>query len=81
MTDLAEIAGAIGGVLQIPGLWTPLTGTLIASVELCITFWGSAESGAAMLLGAVGASLALLGPGAYSVDAFLFGRKSIVREG
>jgi uncharacterized membrane protein YphA (DoxX/SURF4 family) len=69
---------AIGaGVLLLVGLWTPLSGTLAAMLQLWIAFEGADQLRAVLLLAAVGAALAMLGPGAWSVDAHLFGRKRI----
>ena len=68
-------AGAAGFLLV--GLWTPVAGVLMAVAELCLTFSHPADPWSHILLGALGAALAMLGPGAWSVDARLFGRKRI----
>jgi uncharacterized membrane protein YphA (DoxX/SURF4 family) len=65
------------GVLLLVGLWTPLSGTLAAILQLWIAFDGAGPLRAVLLLAAVGAALAMLGPGAWSVDAYLFGRKRV----
>jgi uncharacterized membrane protein YphA (DoxX/SURF4 family) len=65
------------GVFLLLGLWTPLSGTLAAMLQLWIAFEGADQLRAVLLLAAVGAALAMLGPGAWSVDAHLFGRKRI----
>jgi hypothetical protein len=65
------------GVLLLVGLWTPLSGTLAAILQLWVAFEGADQLRAVLLLAAVGAALAMLGPGAWSVDAHLFGRKRI----
>jgi hypothetical protein len=46
-------------------------------VELWTAFSGSADPWTSMTLAALGVTLAMLGPGAWSVDARLFGRKHI----
>jgi putative oxidoreductase len=56
-------------MLLVAGLWTPVSGSLLAALVGDI------------LLAAIGAALALLGPGAWSVDARPFGWRRIdVRE-
>jgi uncharacterized membrane protein YphA (DoxX/SURF4 family) len=65
------------GVLLLVGLWTPFSGSLTAILQLGIAFQGAEQLRAVLLLAAVGAALAMLGPGAWSVDARLFGRKRI----
>ena len=69
---------AVGaGVLLLAGLWTPFSGTLAAVLELWIAFSGADHLRGVLLLAALAAALAMLGPGAWSVDAHLFGRKRI----
>jgi len=68
----------VAGILLIIGLWTPLSGSLVAAAELW--HWISvkpADPISNLLLGAIGAALALVGPGAWSVDSRLFGWKRI----
>jgi putative oxidoreductase len=72
----AAIAAAAGALLLV-GLWTPLAGTLIAIVETWAAFTHSANPVLSVMLAMLGASLAMIGPGAWSVDARLFGRKHI----
>jgi len=72
-----QLIGAALGTLLLAGLWTPLTGSLIAIVELWIAFTGSANPWIPIILAGLGASLAMVGPGAWSIDARLFGRKHI----
>jgi uncharacterized membrane protein YphA (DoxX/SURF4 family) len=57
------------------GLWTPIAGTLIAFTELWIAFSQHGDVWIPILFAALAAGLALLGPGAWSIDARLFGRK------
>jgi uncharacterized membrane protein YphA (DoxX/SURF4 family) len=74
--DLVE---AIGGTLLLAGLWTPVTGTFVAIDELWIAFLlhSSPQDGQwiHILLAVLTAGVAMLGPGAWSIDARLFGRK------
>jgi hypothetical protein len=69
------------GALLLLGLWTPVAGVLVALVEVCFLHLGTAHVRSSILLGAVGAALAGLGPGSTSIDARLFGRKRLdIRE-
>ena len=69
---------AIGvGSLLLAGLWTPVAGTLQAIIEAWIIFGRGGTPSIHLLLAALGVSLVMLGPGAWSVDARLFGRKRI----
>jgi len=65
------------GMLLVVGLWTPVAGTFVAMVEAWILLSHSGAPWPAVVLGILGASLAMIGPGAWSVDARLFGRKHI----
>jgi putative oxidoreductase len=66
-------AGA--GTLLLVGLWTPVAGAVIAATELWIVFSAGGNLHISIVLATLGASLAMIGPGAWSVDAHLFGRK------
>lgn len=68
-------AGA--AILLLIGLWTPLAGALIAVAELSLAVLHPAEAWMHVHFAAMGAALAMLGPGGCSLDARLFGRKRI----
>jgi putative oxidoreductase len=73
-TNLQSVAvGA--GTLLILGLWTPIAGTLVMLVEVCFLLLGTTHAQSNILLGALGAALAVLGPGIRSIDALRYGRK------
>jgi putative oxidoreductase len=74
---LLQGAAAATSALLLLGLWTPLAGLLQVSVELTSGFGhGSLDINHA-LLSALGLGLAMIGPGSWSLDARLFGRKRI----
>jgi uncharacterized membrane protein YphA (DoxX/SURF4 family) len=66
---------AVLAVFIMIGLWTPVAGALIAAVEVWSAVVCPGNPGTAILLATLGATLAMIGPGAFSVDARLFGRK------
>lgn len=72
-----QLLAAGAAVFLLVGLWTPVAGVLMAVAEVCLTFSHPIDPWRHILLGALGAALAMLGPGAWSVDAHLFGRKRI----
>jgi putative oxidoreductase len=63
--------------LLVAGVWTPVVGTLTATLELATAFWHPSDMWIHGLVGSLGVALALLGPGAWSVDAWLFGWRRI----
>jgi hypothetical protein len=71
------LAAAGAALLLLVGLWTPVAGVLVAVAELGLAWSHPAEPWTAVHLGILGAALAMLGPGGWSVDALLFGRKHI----
>lgn len=72
-----EVIGSVLGLFILAGLWTPAAGTLVAVVQVWIAFTGSGDALMAMMLAFLGGTLAMIGPGAWSIDARLFGRKRI----
>jgi putative oxidoreductase len=78
---IQQIIAVIAGVLILVGLWTPLAGALAMIVNLWIALTRysshSGDPSIPMLEAALGAALAMIGPGAWSIDARLFGRKHI----
>jgi len=54
--------------------WTPFVGTLIAVIELWIAVTHVSDPWISIMLATISATSAMLGPGAFSIDAVLFGR-------
>jgi putative oxidoreductase len=73
----AQAAAMLVGVFLLVGFWTPFMGAFQALIELWSAFSSSSETTVHLLLAALGISLVMLGPGAWSLDARLFGRKRI----
>jgi len=71
------LAAATGGIFLAIGLWTPLAATAVAIVEIWRIISQGGDRWLNVLLAAQCVALALLGPGAWSVDARLFGWKRI----
>jgi putative oxidoreductase len=69
--------GAAAGLLLVAGLWTPLAGILAALVEAWVAVSASDNTSFPMALAVLALTLAMIGPGAWSVDARLYGRKRI----
>jgi uncharacterized membrane protein YphA (DoxX/SURF4 family) len=65
------------GLLLLAGLWTPIAGALTAAFALLHAFSHPGDPWSCIMLATLGAALALLGPGGWSVDARLFGWKRI----
>jgi putative oxidoreductase len=65
------------GVCVCLGFWTPVMGALEAAAELPVAIARPAGYEVHALLAVLALSLVMLGPGAWSIDALLFGRKRI----
>ena len=74
---VTQFVAVTDGVLLVAGLWTPAAGSLKTVIELWIIFSSGNAVVAHVLRAMLGVSLVMLGPGAWSVDARLFGRKRI----
>jgi uncharacterized membrane protein YphA (DoxX/SURF4 family) len=72
-----QLFSAACSTLLVIGLWTPFAGLLMAVAELSLLLSHFTNASLHVVLAALGAALAMIGPGAWSVDARLFGRKRI----
>jgi hypothetical protein len=76
-STIAAALHAGSGILLIPGLWTPVAGTLVALTETGQILTADADPLVCLLVGTIGAALAMLGPGHWSADARLFGWRRV----
>jgi putative oxidoreductase len=60
------------------GFWTPIAALTAAVIQIAIMVLGQRLDSSSAVAAALGLALAMLGPGAWSLDARLFGRKRIV---
>jgi putative oxidoreductase len=74
---IPQVAGAVLGLFVLLGLWIPLAGALVVVTEMWIALTGAGDEFVALILAVLGGTIALIGPGAWSIDARLFGRKHI----
>jgi uncharacterized membrane protein YphA (DoxX/SURF4 family) len=72
-----NVIAACAGMFLLVGLWTPVVGTVVAIAELWIVCSHAGDPWIPIMLATLGATLAMIGPGAWSIDARLFGRKHI----
>src|ERR1700679_1341731 len=70
----------VGGVavLIFIGLWTPAAAAAASAIQVIVIAIAHRFELSLVVAAAMGLSLAMLGPGAWSFDACLFGRKRII---
>lgn len=72
-----RLAGLVPAVLLLFGLYTPVAALLQMLVESSLTLAIPSLAGLHLTRAAIGVALMGLGPGAWSLDARLYGRKRI----
>jgi len=72
-----QILTAAAGLLIVGGLWTPVVGVLTGVAELWLAFTQPETQWLAILLAGIVIAVAMIGPGAWSIDARLYGRKQL----
>jgi putative oxidoreductase len=77
---IAGLFAIFDGALLVAGLWTPVAGPLVIVLSTWWILVQHQQPHAGILLAAIGVALALVGPGALSLDARLFGWKRIDLE-
>ena len=79
-----NLTAAVGGIIVLAGLWTPIVGALVAVDEawIALSFHspGQEHTWIHICLAVISTSVAMLGPGAWSIDARLFGRRRLYRD-
>jgi putative oxidoreductase len=73
----AVLPAIVAGLCLLVGLWTPIAGSFVAAIALWFASTHVEDPLANLLLATIGAAQALVGPGAWSIDARLFGWKRI----
>ena len=73
----ASIAELASGVLLIGGLWTPAVAGVTSLMEFALAAASSDGPSAHLVPGILDLAIVMLGPGAWSIDARLFGRRRI----
>jgi putative oxidoreductase len=76
-TGFFQLFIATAGLLLIAGLWTPIGAAVMVLLELWRIISRHGDPASNILLCVLALAIALLGPGAWSVDARLFGWKRI----
>jgi len=74
---ILAIVAACAGILLLVGLFTPFVGALIAVVELWVAVARLGDPWMSVVLATFAGTAAMIGPGAWSIDARLFGRKHL----
>ncbi len=77
---IAGLFVIVDGALLATGLWTPVAGPLVIVLSMWAILVQHQDPRSGILLAAIGAAMALVGPGALSLDARLFGWKRIDLE-
>jgi putative oxidoreductase len=76
-----QFAILVVGALLTIGFCTPIAALLLAIIQIWMTPIGTHFVGVHVERALLGLSLIMLGPGAWSVDAWLFGRRRIDLDG
>ena len=72
-----DVGSIVFGALLALGLWTPLAATVVAIGAIWMGISSSLSLSPCIFVGVLGAALALLGPGAFSLDAWIYEWKRI----
>lgn len=76
-STIPPIVASCASILLMVGLWTPIVGTLVAVIEIWIAITHLNDPWISIILATLCGTAAMIGPGAWSIDARLFGRKHI----
>jgi putative oxidoreductase len=75
--SVGHVIAAVAGVFLLLGLWTPLAGITIAIIEVWIFLAWPGFSLTPIMLAGLGGTVAMIGPGMWSIEAKLYGRKHL----
>jgi putative oxidoreductase len=75
---VVRCAALVVALLLLIGLATPVAGISEAAIQVGLMILDKRYDSSSMMAAALGLALAMLGPGAWSLDARAFGRKRIV---
>jgi uncharacterized membrane protein YphA (DoxX/SURF4 family) len=75
--NVAYLIAGGAGVFLLLGLWTPLAGITTAVAGVWVFFASAGHSFTAIIVAVLGATVAMIGPGMWSIDARLYGRKHL----
>jgi putative oxidoreductase len=71
------VVGVAAGMLMLIGLWTPVSSLLAVISQSWTLLVGGVMPQTAILLLSISVAVAMLGPGAWSIDSLLFGRRRL----
>jgi putative oxidoreductase len=71
------LVSVLASALVLVGLWTPYAAGMLGAAQLSALLLGGFSLERQLLRAAMAAALVMLGPGAWSIDRRLFGRKRI----
>jgi putative oxidoreductase len=74
---LLGFTSTIPGCLMLIGLWTPVAGFLAVLLEASMMLMTVEDQKVGVLLICISAAVAMLGPGCWSIDSVLFGRRRL----
>ena len=74
---LPALGEALTGALLLVGLGTSIVALLVCVLQLGMLLTARGAIGLHLLLAALGLCVALMGPGAWSIDARMFGRRRV----
>ena len=77
LSSAISVVLIVAGILLIVGLWTPIAAILVGVFQGLVLFSHPPDPWLYLRLGIFASALAMIGPGAWSVDARLFGWKRL----
>jgi uncharacterized membrane protein YphA (DoxX/SURF4 family) len=75
---LPSLGECLAAILLVIGLWTPITGAVVCLLQFGMALTTTEAIEPSLQRAAIGLCLVFLGPGVWSLDARLFGRRRVV---